>query len=177
MVALDVEETAAGVEAFDHVEGFGEIVDGMVDQVAGEEDEVGFELVHGFGESIEHWAASEFANVGVADVGDGHAVERAWEAGDGDVDFADAEAGFLWDADGGGAQGAEHRQGECGGAKHVAATHGGGLGGRGGGLDFISDNPARDGAAGVDDRDSDEHRQREKRQENNRPHQQQCLEP
>jgi len=128
VVAFDHVNAGTRVEPADGLDAFGDFMESAVDQVAGEKDEVGSEIVDGGSHLAKDGAAGEPAGVHVAHMGDGQAVERGWEIANGDRHPADAKLFELAEGDRGQADGEKLRS-ECrGGGEESAATHAGVVG-------------------------------------------------
>ncbi len=84
VIAFNHENAGARIEAADGGDPFGQLVESAVNQVAGDEDELGTEIVHRRGHLAEDGAAGESARVHVAYVRDGEAIESGGKIADGD---------------------------------------------------------------------------------------------
>ena len=98
-------------EAADDLRGVVELGDVAVDEVAGDDDEVGLEIVGGVADFFQPMRAAKDAGVEIADMGDGEALELGREVGERDVEAANAEVVARGGAvnahgDGGGGHGA-----------------------------------------------------------------------
>ncbi len=95
MISLNHVDAVAGAQAENHIECAGQIGKGDVNEIAGEENQVGLEAVGGFGDVIEHFLRREDTSVNVGDDGDGVAVEFARPAIDVQVVGLNAEFSEL----------------------------------------------------------------------------------
>jgi hypothetical protein len=123
-VAEDLGTTDGGLEGEGVVTGAG------ADVVAGEEDEVGLELVDAVDGVLEEGGLGVLLEVDVAELGDAEAVEGVGEAGDVDVAVLEGE---LVAGDFGGVDG-EASEGEAGAGEETPAVEAGGVSWAGGGL-------------------------------------------
>jgi hypothetical protein len=123
-VAQDLGATVGGLE------GEGPVTRTGADVVAGEEDEVGLELVDAVDGVLEEGGLGELLEVDVAELGDAEAVEGVGEAGDVDVAVLGDE---LVAGDLGGVNG-EASEGEAGAGEEAPTVEAGGFSRAGGGL-------------------------------------------
>ena len=86
VIARDEECAMARGERWKRRRVAGQLLDRSVDQVAGDRDEIGFQIIHARDQALDEAAADGRADVHVADLSDGEAVQRLREPRDGNVD-------------------------------------------------------------------------------------------
>ena len=108
-------------EAAQLSDGGGQIIDGHVNHVAGDEHQVRVQVVDVIDDVVERLVGGEPAQVDVADMGDGKSGELGRERGDREGHATDAESALLEQpADGAAAQQDGRRDDQGGGQKSAA---------------------------------------------------------
>jgi hypothetical protein len=123
VIAFNHVDTGRRIEAPDSVDPFGYFVKGAVDQVAGDQDQLGTEIVHDDGHFAEDRALGESARVHVAHLRDRQAVEGVWQVANGNGHSADSELLQLPESDRGQTDSEQLRRESGGSGEESAATH------------------------------------------------------
>ena len=124
VVAFDSESAMGGTDGAEDVESGGQVLEGIVDEVAGKHGEIGMEIVGGGHDPFQDLAAGESSDMEVADVGNRESIQCLWQLGELHNQIPDPEVFELEEAVSSSAEGREARKRACGEAEKLAARDG-----------------------------------------------------